>query len=115
MLLAATLAALAMNSGRLGAVHGLAFILESQFHLGHAAAISIMLSHVMDYNKIGNVKKHAQIAKAMGEKVDGLSERDAAERSVICVRTLLETICISTRLPNYGVLTEQLPVIKMEG
>jgi alcohol dehydrogenase len=111
MQLAATLAGLAMASGRSGATHGLAFVLETAFNLGHAKAIAIMLSHVMDYNKTGNLKKYALIARAMGESGDGLSDYDAAERSVVRVRNLLASLNLSTRLPEYGISMDKLPVL----
>jgi len=109
MLLAANLAALAMGSGQLGAVHGLAFVLEPEFNLGHAKAVSIMLPHVMDFNKIGNLKKYGNIAKAMGERIDELSDQHAAEKSVTSVKRLLENVNLSFKLSDYGVSKEKLP------
>ena len=111
MQLGATLAGLAMASGRSGATHALAFILETAFKIGHAKAIAIMLPHVMDYNKIGNLRKYALIARAMGESVDGLSDHDAAERSVIRVGELLRGLNLSSRLPDHGISMEKLPVL----
>ena len=55
MSVAATMANLAWQSGGLGAIHALSFILETEADLRHARATSIMLPHVMDYNKIGNL------------------------------------------------------------
>jgi len=111
MQLAATLAGLAMASGRSGATHGLAFILETAFNMGHAKAIAIMLPHVMEFNKMANQKKYALIARDMGGSIDGLSDYDAAERSVIRVKNLLKGLQISIRLPDYGISMENLEVL----
>jgi len=109
MSLAAILANLAWQSGGLGAVHALSYILETECHLKHARATSIMLPHVMEYNKIGNLVKYAQIAKAMGENIEGLPHYEAAERSVNAVKKLLTVVNISFRLSDYGVSKENLP------
>jgi len=109
MSLAAILANLAWQSGGLGAVHALSYVLETECHLRHARAASIMLPHVMEYNKIGNLFKYGQIAKAMGEDIEGLTHYEAAERSVNAVMRLLEVVNISFTLSDYGVSKENLP------
>jgi alcohol dehydrogenase class IV len=109
MSLAAINANLAWQSGGLGAVHALSFILETEANLRHARATSIMLPHVMDYNKIGNPFKFGQIAQAMGENVSGLPLYEAAEKSIYAVKKLLEALHISMRLSDYGVSKEKLP------
>jgi alcohol dehydrogenase class IV len=103
MTLAAILANLAWQSGGLGAVHALSYVLETECHMRHARAASIMLPHVMEYNKIGNLVKYGQIAKAMRENIKGLTHYEAAERSVSAVKRLLEAVNISFRLSDYGV------------
>ena len=107
--LAAIMANLAWQSAGLGAVHALTYVLEAECHIRHARASSIMLPHVMEFNKIGNLRKYAQIAKAMGENIEGLSDFDAAERSVAAVKRLLESVNISYRLSDYGVSENQIP------
>lgn len=102
MIFAATLAGLAWASGGLGAVHGLSYVLETEFNLGHARASSVMLPHVMAFNKIGNLYRYGQIAQAMGESIEGLSAYDAAEKSVSAVKRLLGSVNISFRLTDYG-------------
>ena len=109
MSFAALIANMAWGSGGLGAVHGLTYVLETECKLRHARACSIMLPYVMDYNKIGNLPKYGQIARAMGESIEGLSAHEAADRSIIAVKRLLETVNISVKLADYGVSKENLP------
>lgn len=109
MIFAAALAGLAWASGGLGAVHGLSYVLETEFNLGHAKASSIMLPHVMAFNKIGNLYKYGQVARAMGESIEGLSAYDAAEKSISAVKRLLWSVNISFRLTDYGGSKEFLP------
>jgi alcohol dehydrogenase len=115
MLFASTLAGLAMGSGRTGAVHGLAFVLESAFHLPHARAISVMLPHVMNYNLIGNPGKYSLIAGALGERTGGMTEREAARRAVMSVKDLLRDLGVSWRLTDYGLSMDDLPMLVRGG
>lgn len=73
MLLAASLAGLVFASSRLGIVHGLAYVIDTEYHLPHGRANAIMLPHVMEFNKTGNLPKFAKIAEAMGKKIDDCS------------------------------------------
>lgn len=109
MALAANLAGLAFTSGGLGAVHGLAYVLGTEYHMSHGRSNAIMLPHVMEYNKIGNLDRYARIAEAMGEDIQGLSAYEAAGKSVDAVKKLLEAVNISISLPDYGIHHEELP------
>ncbi|UCF73319.1 MAG: iron-containing alcohol dehydrogenase [Deltaproteobacteria bacterium] len=115
MVLAANLAGLAFTSGGLGAVHGLAYVLGTEYHMSHGRSNAIMLPHVMDYNTIGNLEKYAQIARAMGEHIQGLCAYKAADKSIDAVKKLLEAVDISIRLPEYGIRKEDLPRLVQGG
>lgn len=109
MLLAASLAGLAFASSRLGIVHGLAYVIDTEYHLPHGRANAIMLPHVMDFNKTGNLAKFGKIAEAMGEPVGGLSPYEAADKSVQAVKNLLAALQIPYRLSQYGIPKDHLP------
>ncbi|MFC1928897.1 iron-containing alcohol dehydrogenase [Chloroflexota bacterium] len=101
MAFAASIAGLAFGSSGLGAVHGLAYVVGTEYHLPHGRANAIMLPHVIDYNKLGNLRKFAQIAQAMGESITGLSTVEAAEKSVEAVKKLLGNLGVSSKLTDY--------------
>ncbi|MCL6447332.1 MAG: iron-containing alcohol dehydrogenase [Armatimonadetes bacterium] len=109
MMLAATIAGMAFTSGGLGAVHGLAYVLGTEYHLSHGRSNAIMLPYVMDFNKIGSLDRYACIARAMGENVEGLSACQAAEMAVTAVKRLLAEVNISIKLGDYGVSRNDLP------
>jgi alcohol dehydrogenase class IV len=109
MLLAANLGGAAFTSGGLGAVHGLAYVLGTDYHMAHGRSNAIMLPHVMSFNTTGNLQKYTDIAQAMGEHVEGLSLYEAAEKSVNAVKRLLTTVNIFFNLSFYGILKEDLP------
>lgn len=109
MALAATLAGLAFSSGGLGAVHALSNPLGTKYHLSHGRANAVMLPYVVDFNKMGNLKKYAHIAQAMGENIEGFSTYQAAEKLVININRLLEALGILTKISAYGASREDIP------
>jgi alcohol dehydrogenase class IV len=115
MLLAANIAGLAFGSGGLGAVHALSYVIGSEYHMSHGRSNAIMLPHVMDFNKTGNLQKFAKIAEAMGEKVEGLPLYEAAGRSVEAVKKLLTMVQIPFRLSQYGISRGDLPKLVAGG
>ena len=109
MSLGATVAGLAFGSGGVGAVHALAYVLDTEWHMSHGRTNAIMLPYVVDYNKTGNPAKYARIAQAMGEKTDGLSDYQAAERLVLRLHQLLADVGIPDKLSAYGISADDLP------
>jgi len=115
MLLAANIAGLAFTSGGLGAVHGLAYVLGTQYHMSHGRSNAIMLPHVMKFNLIGNLAKYARIAEAMGEEIEGLSLYEAAQKAVEAVEKLLNAVNIPYRLSEYKIPRSDLPKLVVGG
>ncbi|MBM7570210.1 iron-containing alcohol dehydrogenase [Aquibacillus albus] len=114
MLLASTLAAMAFNSTRLGLAHALAIPLGAHFKIPHGVVNAILLPEVMQFNIRGNMDKFVEIARIFGENIDGLTKREAAERSVIAVRQLKEDVGITQTLSDFGVKEEHLGFIAEE-
>jgi len=111
MLLAANLAGMAFTSGGLGATHGLAYPLGTEFHMSHGRSNAIMLLHVMRFNRTGDLEAYADIARAMGENVAGLDLYEASERSVEAVRKLLQAVNIPYLLSDYGITANHIPTL----
>ena len=109
MLLAANLSGMAFASGGLGAVHGLAYVLGTEYHMSHGRSNAIMLPHVMAFNKVGNLRKYAAIAEAMGESTEGLSLYEAADLSIEAVLNLMEAVNVSPWLNDYDISENDLP------
>jgi alcohol dehydrogenase len=115
MLFASNLAGMAFTSGGLGATHGLAYSLGTEFHLSHGRSNAIMLSHVMKFNAMGNLRAYAEIAAVMGEVTAGLGMYEAAEKSVEAVRKLLKAVNIPSRLSDYGIDAGHIPALVQGG
>jgi alcohol dehydrogenase class IV len=114
MLLASLIAAMAFNSTRLGVAHALAIPLGAHFKIPHGTVNAILLPEAMQFNIIGNQAKFANIAAIFGENTQGLSEREAAERSVAAIRRLKADVGINQTLSDYGLKEEHLTMIAEE-
>jgi len=115
MLLAANLSGSAFASGGLGAVHGLAYVLGTEYHMSHGRSNAIMLPHVMEFNTVGNLQKFADIAEAMGEPVEGLSLYETADLAVDAVLNLMTAINVSPCLSDYSIAVDDLPKLVQGG
>ena len=103
MMLASVLAGMAMNPTRLGLAHALAMPLGSgNIKIPHGTIIAITLPTVMAFNAEAAPERYAAVARALGARVDGLSEREAARASVQAVRELKDDIGIPSGLAACG-------------
>jgi alcohol dehydrogenase class IV len=115
MSFAALFGGMSIASGGLGAVHALAYPIGTEFHQNHGRSNGIILPHVIEFNLMGNIKRYGIIASTMGENIEGLNALEAAERSVVAIRKLLEMINLSYRLRDYGIPKESIPKLVAGG
>src|SRR6185295_6196290 len=106
MLGAATMVGTAFPFGGLTHVHTYAEVLGDLTHLPHGRLIGLMLPHVLECSAIGCPEKLALIAQALGENVDGLSTRDAAESGLAAVNRLCHEVEIDEGLGAHHVTEE---------
>ncbi|MCG8402110.1 MAG: iron-containing alcohol dehydrogenase [Firmicutes bacterium] len=105
------LAGMAFNNASLGYVHAMAHQLGGFYNLPHGVCNAILLPAVESYNLISNPKRFADIAVAMGENIQGLSVRDAADKALAAIRRLSADIGIPSGLAELGVKEEDLEVM----
>lgn len=109
MALGATIGMIArVNSGG-GAVHGMSYPLGTKHHLPHSQSIALLLPHVMEFSVTSAIPKFVRIARAMGERTEGLSEEKAAQGAVEAIKTLLKDIGIFQGLREVGIKKEEFP------
>jgi len=112
MLLASTMAGIAMNPTRLGLAHALAMPLGSwDLRVPHGIAIAVTLPRVMKFNCVAAPERFAPLGRALGEPVDQLSSSDAALRAVEAVERLASDIQIPKGLGEYGVRPSHIPQV----
>ncbi|MBJ6800739.1 iron-containing alcohol dehydrogenase [Geomonas propionica] len=105
------LAGMAFNNASLGYVHSMAHQLGGFYNLPHGVCNAILLPAVSQYNLIACPKRFADIAKALGENVDGLSVTEAGQKAIDRIRTLSASIGIPTGLKALNVKEEDLTVM----
>ena len=112
MLLASTMAGIAMNPTRLGLAHALAMPLGSwDLRIPHGIAIAVTLPRVMNFNLEAAPEQFLQVAQALGEQVDGLSPCKAARNAVTAVQKLAADIQIPRGLTEYGLRPSHVPKV----
>jgi alcohol dehydrogenase len=109
MMMASYLAGLGLAMSGVGAVHALAYPLGALFDVPHGIANGLLLPYVLEYNFAGDIEKFALIATAMGEDMDGCSEREAASFAARAVRDLAEDIGVPLTLTELDIPEEAIP------
>ena len=93
---------MAFNNASLGHVHAMAHQLGGFYDLPHGECNAILLPHVCRFNLIAKMERFVKIARLMGENVDGLSPRDAAELALKAIQKLSTDIGIPAGLIELG-------------
>lgn len=109
MLLGSYYGGVCLAGASAGAIHALSYPLGGRYHVPHGVGNAMLFPHVMEFNHVGNLEKFARVAKVLGERVEGLSLREAARASVKAVRTLCEDVGIPTTLREVNVDPSAIP------
>ena len=112
MVYAEYLAGIAFNNASLGYVHAAAHQLGGRYGLPHGLANALMLPAVTDFNLVAIPKRYADIARAMGQSIAGLSTADAARLAPAAMRSLIETLGTPQHLRDVrGFKEEDIPLL----
>ncbi|MEK7403472.1 MAG: iron-containing alcohol dehydrogenase [Acidobacteriota bacterium] len=115
MMLASTMAGIAMNPTRLGLAHALAMPLGSwDLRVPHGVVLAVTLPVVMEFNHAAEPDRFVDVARALGEPVAALSRTEAAGRAVSAVTKLARDIGIPRGLSEYGVREEHVAMVVEE-
>ena len=82
MMYASYMAAQSFNSGGLGIIHAMSHAVSAYYDTHHGLNNAIALPRVWEYNLPTNFRRFRDIARALGENVDGLTDVAAADRAV---------------------------------
>ena len=94
MMVASLMAGVAFFNADVAGVHCMAEAIGGLYNTPHGVSCAVFLPCVMEQNLIANEERYADIARAMGENITGLSIREAALRSLEAVKRLLKDIAI---------------------
>ena len=78
------------------------------YNLPHGVCNAILLPHVERFNLIAKVDRFVNIARTLGANVEGLSDRDAAEKALEAIKTLSKDVGIPSGLKELGVQDKDL-------
>jgi len=93
-MLGALQAGIAFSNSSVALVHGMSRPIGAYFHLAHGVSNAVLLVVVMEFSLTGNARRYAEIAQALGENTDGLTDLQAAELAVQAVRRLVSDVNI---------------------
>ena len=95
-------AGISITNAGTGLCHAMAYPLGSAYHVPHGMANALLLPAVLEYNMMGDLPKMARVAEAMGARVEGSSDRDAAQAGVGAVRQLCSDVGLPKGLREVG-------------
>ena len=84
------------------AVHALSYPLGGEFHIPHGLSNAILLPSVMKFNMPANIKRHAEVAIALGCQ-PGKNDEVTAQRGVDFIYQLADAVGIPKKLIDLGI------------
>lgn len=111
MVEAEMLGGMAFNNADLGYVHAMAHQLGGQYDAPHGVCCAILLPIVERFNIIACPERFADLAVAMGENIDGLSVRDAADKAIDAMQKLNDDINIPRSIKAIGAKPEDFELM----
>ncbi len=109
MAMGSLLGGIAFGNAGVGAVHALSYPIGGMFHVPHGVANTMMLPWVMEYNMMSCLRWFREIGEFLGENMDGLSDREAAAKTVESLRTLAEDLQVPLYLSDVGIPESAIP------
>ncbi len=106
MMFASYMAAQAFNSGGLGIVHSISHAVSAFYDTHHGLNNAVALPRVWEFNMPTNYKRFRDIARVMGENVDGLTDVTAAERALEAAIRLSKDLRIPANFASVGSYTK---------
>ncbi|MCC9001940.1 MAG: iron-containing alcohol dehydrogenase, partial [Candidatus Competibacter sp.] len=106
MMYASYISAQAFNSGGLGIIHSISHAVSAFYDSHHGLNNAIALPRVWEFNMPTNYKRFRDIARAMGENVDGLSDVSAAERAIEAAIRLSKDVQVPANFVSVGAYTK---------
>lgn len=114
MALGSMMAGIALNTSRLGLVHGLAHPLGAVTGAAHGLLCGLLMPPVMRFNREVAAAKYARLARELGIVATDASEERAVEQLIGHTESLLLRLQIPLRLRELGFRTEDLDWIAQE-
>jgi len=108
MSLASLLGGIVLTNSGLGIAHGIAPFLGALYNVPHGVANGILLSHAIEFNLSSSIQKFKSIARALGEKIDGITDEEAGCKALSMVERMVKELKFPQSLTEFGVKPEGL-------
>jgi alcohol dehydrogenase class IV len=109
MAMGSMMGGIAFGNAGVGAVHALSYPIGGMFHVPHGVANTMVLPWAMDFNKLACLRWFRQFGEAMGENMAGLSDREAADKTVCALRQLADDLDVPQYLSDVGIPETAIP------
>ncbi|WP_404333172.1 iron-containing alcohol dehydrogenase [Mesobacillus maritimus] len=111
MAMASLQAGLAFSNAILGAVHAMSHSIGGRYPMLHGDVNAVLLPYVMEFNLLAAPRKFQEIAKLLGENIEGLSPSEAGKKAIENVKQLSLDIGAPQRLSEMGFEEEMIAAI----
>ncbi len=105
------MAGMAFNNASLGYVHAIAHQLGGFYDLPHGVCNAVLLPHVQRYNSEVAEARLADVARALGVDMHGMTDRDASAAAIEAICQLSKDVNIPSGLAELGVKEEDFDVL----
>ena len=102
MSLGSLMAGMVLNNAGTSLVHALAYPIGGEFHISHGLSLTPLLLSCFEYIIAAKQERFKAIALAMGENVNGLSDRNAARVCLEAIRDMLLQLDLPICLNDVG-------------
>ena len=109
MAMGSMMGGIAFGNAGVGAVHALSYPIGGMFHVPHGVANTMVLPWAMDFNKLACLRWMRQVGEAMGENMEGLSDREAADETVDALRLLADDLDVPQYLSDVDIPESAIP------
>lgn len=103
-----TLGGMVIDASGVALAHGLEHPVSGLLDVTHGEGLAAILINWIEYSYRDAEEKFGNIAKALGENINGLSTEEAAKKSKVAVQKLLERLDLNKTLSELGVKEEHI-------
>jgi alcohol dehydrogenase len=94
MMLGSMLAGISFGNSDVASVHCMGEAMGGLYDTPHGLSMAVCLPYCMEQNIISNPERFADIAYALGEDIEGLTDLEAARLGVVAVKSMLKDLNI---------------------
>lgn len=110
MSLGSMMAGVVLNNSGTSLVHAMAYPVGGTLHTPHGVTLSALLIACFEYVAVAKAEKMATLARAMGETIEGLSQREVTKRALDAIHHLIKSVNLPATLNDLGISRDKTDV-----